>query len=198
MPPKNNKVRCEWCGDGLLYQKYHDQEWGVPCFDEKILFEFLLLEGAQAGLSWITILNKRENYRAAFDDFDAKKIAAYSEQKIISLKQNAGIVRNELKIRAAVNNAQRYFELCKTDGSLSEYLWAHINGKPIQNSWLTLKDISVTTALSDTISKDLKKRGFKFFGSTICYAFMQAVGMANDHVVSCYRHQVCKALGDNY
>lgn len=186
--------RCEWCGTNSLYQQYHDEEWGVPCFDEATLFEFLLLEGAQAGLSWITVLKKRENYRKAFDQFNPEKIARYSEKKIAKLKENAGIIRNDLKIRAAVNNAQRYFELCEQKSSLSDYLWSFVDGKPIQNRWKTLAEIPASTPLSDAIAKDMKKRGFKFFGTTICYAHMQATGMVNDHVISCHRHKACRDL----
>lgn len=185
----SGRYRCSWCGNDPLYQKYHDEEWGVPCFDENTLFEFLILEGAQAGLSWITVLKKRENYRSAFDNFNAEKIAGYSEQKVQALKDNAGIIRNELKIRAAINNAQRYIELLQDKHSLSDYLWNFVDGLPINNRWKNLNEIPASTPLSDTISKDMKKRGFKFFGSTICYAHMQATGMVNDHVVDCFRHQ---------
>ena len=185
--------RCDWCGEDPLYQKYHDEEWGVPTFDEATLFEFLILEGAQAGLSWITVLRKRENYRNAFHQFNPEKIARYSENKIQRLKLDAGIIRNELKIRSAVTNAQRYFELCDEKDSLSNYLWDFVDGKPIQNNWKSLKNIPANTALSDTISKDLKKRGFKFVGSTIVYAYMQSMGLVNNHLVSCHRYYSCNS-----
>lgn len=154
--------RCDWCGDDPLYQKYHDEEWGVPTFDDKTLFEFLILEGAQAGLSWITVLRKRENYRKAFHQFNPEKIARYSENKIQRLKLDAGIIRNDLKIRSAVSNAQCYIELCNEKDSLSNYLWNFVEGKPIKNHWQSMKTLPANTPLSDTISKDLKKRGFKF------------------------------------
>lgn len=184
-------IRCEWCGTDPLYQKYHDEEWGVPVFDDKTLFEFLILEGAQAGLSWITVLKKRENYRKAFDQFDAAKIARYSEKRILKLKENEGIIRNELKIRSTVSNAQHYLKLCEEKGSLSDYLWNFVDGTAIQNKQRSLKSIPTSTAISERLSKDLKKRGFKFVGSTIMYAYMQAVGMVNDHIVSCHRHTDC-------
>jgi len=181
--------RCDWCGDDPLYQKYHDEEWGVPTFDDKTLFEFLILEGAQAGLSWITVLRKRENYRKAFHQFNPEKIARYSENKIQRLKLDAGIIRNDLKIRSAVTNAQCYIELCNEKGSLSNYLWDFVEGKPIKNHWQSMKMIPANTTLSDTISKDLKKRGFKFVGSTIIYAYMQSMGLVNDHLVSCHCYE---------
>lgn len=183
--------RCDWCGDDPLYQQYHDDEWGVPTFDDKTLFEFLLLEGAQAGLSWITVLRKRENYRKAFNQFNPEKIARYSETKIQRLKLNAGIIRNELKIRSAVTNAQCYLELCHEKDSLSNYFWNFVDGKPIKNSWKSMKTIPVNTPLSDIISKDLKKRGFKFVGSTIIYAYMQSMGLVNDHLVDCHSYHDC-------
>tara|TARA_B110000879_G_scaffold207933_1_gene292582 strand:+ start:445 stop:1026 length:582 start_codon:yes stop_codon:yes gene_type:complete len=178
--------RCDWCGDDSLYQKYHDEEWGVPTFDDKTLFEFLILEGAQAGLSWITVLRKRENYRKAFHQFNPEKIARYSENKIQRLKLDAGIIRNDLKIRSAVSNAQCYIELCNEKDSLSNYLWDFVEGKPIKNHWQSMKTLPANTPLSDTISKDLKKRGFKFVGSTIIYAYMQSMGLVNDHLTSCH------------
>ncbi|MBT5922587.1 MAG: DNA-3-methyladenine glycosylase I [Cellvibrionales bacterium] len=178
--------RCDWCGDDPLYQKYHDEEWGVPTFDDATLFEFLILEGAQAGLSWITVLRKRENYRKAFHQFNPEKIARYSENKIQRLKLDAGIIRNDLKIRSAITNAQCYLELCNEKDSLSNYLWNFVDGKPIKNHWQSMKEIPANTTLSDTISKDLKKRGFKFVGSTIVYAYMQSMGIVNDHLVSCH------------
>ncbi|MFZ6735046.1 DNA-3-methyladenine glycosylase I [Undibacterium sp. Ji42W] len=176
------KTRCNWANpSNPLYLHYHDHEWGVPCHDEVRLFEMLNLEGAQAGLSWETILNKRENYRLAFDDWDAKKIAAYDGDKVASLLANAGIVRNRLKVAAAISNAKAYLRLCEEQGSLDTYLWAFVNGKPIVNSGERI----ITTELSDRISKDLLKRGFKFVGSTIIYAYMQAIGMVNDHAAEC-------------
>ena len=184
--------RCDWCGDDPLYQQYHDDEWGVPTFDDATLFEFLLLEGAQAGLSWITVLRKRENYRKAFNQFNPEKIARYSEKKIQRLKLDAGIIRNDLKIRSAVTNAQCYLALCNEKNSLSNYLWNFVDGKPIKNSWKSMKTIPANTPLSDTISKDLKKRGFKFVGSTIIYAYMQSMGLVNDHLVDCHCYHNCK------
>lgn len=177
--------RCSWANPANpLYLAYHDHEWGVPCHDERQLFEMLNLEGAQAGLSWETVLNKRENYRVAFDHFDPKKIIRYDEKKIESLMQNAGIIRNRLKINAVIVNARAYLELCKEFGSLDAYLWGHVDGKPLVN----LDGHIVTSPLSDQISKDLKKRGFKFVGSTIIYAYMQAIGMVNDHSRECDWH----------
>ena len=181
--------RCAWAGNDLLYQKYHDEEWGVPVHDDRKLFEMLILEGAQAGLSWITILRKRENYRKAFNNFDAKKIAKYDSEKVKTLLQNEGIVRNKLKIAAAIQNAKLFLEMQKEFGSFDKYIWSRfggIGGKPIVNKWKSLKEIPAKTRESDAMSKDLKKRGFKFVGSTICYAFMQAVGMVNDHITDCY------------
>ena len=179
--------RCLWAGDDPLYQKYHDEEWGVPSYDDQHLFEMLILEGAQAGLSWITILRKRENYRKAFDNFDAKKIARYSEKKIEKLLLNPGIVRNRLKVNATVTNAKLFLDIQKQQGRFADYIWSFVGGKPIVNKWKKIEDIPVTTDESDAMSKDLKKRGFKFVGSTICYAYMQAVGMVDDHVVGCVR-----------
>lgn len=179
--------RCPWCGTDPLYVEYHDKEWGVPVYDDQILFEFLILESFQAGLSWITILRKRENFRKAFDDFNYKKIAIYPESKIQSLLQNEGIIRNKLKVRAAVTNAQAFMEVQKEFGSFSNYIWGFVDGKPIKNNLKSLKDAPATTALSDKISKDLKKRGFKFMGSTVVYAHMQATGMVNDHLADCFR-----------
>ena len=187
--------RCDWCGDDPLYQQYHDDEWGVPTYDDATLFEFLILEGAQAGLSWITVLRKRENYRKAFHQFNPEKIARYSEKKIQRLKLDAGIIRNDLKIRSAVTNAQCYLELCNEKDSLSNYLWNFVDGKPIKNSWKSMKTIPANTPLSDTISKDLKKRGFKFVGSTIIYAYMQSMGLVNDHLVNCHCYNSCDAKG---
>lgn len=177
-----SKQRCGWANPANpLYLHYHDHEWGIPCHDELCLFEMLNLEGAQAGLSWETVLNKRENYRLAFDFWDARKIANYDDEKVESLMQNAGIIRNRLKILAAISNAKAYLQLLENCGGLDAYLWAYVDGKPIVNSGERI----ITTALSDQISKDLKKRGFKFVGSTIIYAYMQAIGMVNDHAHDC-------------
>lgn len=181
-----NKIRCAWCEKDDLYRNYHDEEWGKPAYDDKILFEYLVLESFQAGLSWYTILKKRENFRVAFDDFNFKKIADYSDDKIEELLNDAGIVRNKLKILATINNAQRFLEVQKEFGSFSKYLWNFVDGEPIINHPKTLKEVPATTEISDDLSKDLKKRGFKFLGSTVVYAFMQAIGMVNDHVEECY------------
>ncbi len=183
------KKRCGWSTSDLLYLEYHDSEWGVPVHDDRKLFEMLILEGAQAGLSWITILKKRENYRKAFDNFDAAKIARYDTRKKRRLLANAGIVRNRLKIDAAIGNARAFLLIQKEFKSFDTYIWQFVGGKPKQNRWKSLKEIPPKTAESDAMSKDLKNRGFKFIGSTICYAFMQATGMVNDHIVSCYRHK---------
>jgi DNA-3-methyladenine glycosylase I len=182
------KHRCFWVTDSKLYQDYHDFEWGVPVYDDETLFEFLLLETFQAGLSWITILNKRENFRAAFDDFDYQKIAKYSEAKYNELLQNSGIIRNKLKIRSAITNAQLFIEIQKEYGSFSKYIWNFVNHEPIINKFHNKKDVPATTELSDTISKALKKKGFKFVGSTVMYAFMQAIGMVNDHTTNCFKY----------
>lgn len=183
-----DKRRCAWCGNDPLYMAYHDEEWGVPVYDDDKLFEFLILETFQAGLSWITVLRKRENFRRAFDNFDYKKIANYPESKYESLLQDAGIIRNKLKIRATISNAQVFMEVQKEFGSFSDYIWAFTNGKPIKNAFASLSEVPATTPLSDKISKDLKKRGFKFVGSTVMYAHMQATGMVNDHVTGCFRY----------
>jgi DNA-3-methyladenine glycosylase I len=182
-----NIERCAWVNDDPLYIKYHDEEWGVPVYDDTRMFEFLILETFQAGLSWYTILKKRDSFREAFDEFDYRKIALYSEPKIEELLQNSGIIRNQLKIRAAVNNAQRYIEVQKEFGSFCDYIWAFVNHKPLVNHWKSIKEVPATTPISDKLSKDLKKRGFKFVGSTTIYAHMQACGMVNDHVRSCFR-----------
>ena len=179
--------RCQWVSNDPLYIVYHDKEWGVPVFDDKILFEFLVLESFQAGLSWITILKKRENFKKAFDNFNYKKIATYSEDKYQELIQNVGIVRNKLKVKATINNAQQFLKIQEEFGSFSTYFWSFTEGKSIENSFKSAKEVPATTNLSDKISKDLKKRGFKFMGSTIVYAYMQAVGMVNDHTVDCFR-----------
>jgi DNA-3-methyladenine glycosylase I len=183
-----SRVRCAWAGNDALYQRYHDTEWGVPLHDDQRLFEFLILEGAQAGLSWITILRKRENYRAAFDDFDAMSIARYDANKIESLLQNEGIVRNRLKLEAAVNNARKFLEVQDEFASFDKFIWQFVDGKIKQNNWRSLADIPASTPESDAMSKELKRRGFKFVGSTICYAHMQATGMVNDHTTNCFRH----------
>ena len=184
--PKNI-CRCEWVNDDPLYIKYHDTEWCVPVYDDLTLFEFINLEGMQAGLSWLTILKKRENYREAFAGFDAEKIARFNAKKVQQLMKNPGIIRHQLKIEAIITNAKAYLELKNECGSLSDFLWAYVDGKPVKNKRRSIKDIPAKTELSDQLSKDLKKRGFKFIGSTICYAFMQAVGMVDDHTIDCFR-----------
>ena len=178
--------RCFWVNDDPLYIEYHDTEWGKPVYDDETLFEFLLLESFQAGLSWITILKKRENFREAFDNFDYKKIANYKQDKFDELIVNVGIIRNKLKVKSAITNAQLFMEIQKEFGSFSKYIWAFVDGKPIVNKFHKREDVPATTLLSDKISKDLKKRGFKFVGSTIMYAFMQATGMVNDHTTDCF------------
>ena len=189
----NNK-RCDW-GTGVpIYERYHDEEWGIPCRDDRTLFEFVLLEGAQAGLSWLTILKRRENYRLAFADFDAERIASFTEADQERLKLNEGIIRNRLKIKSAVNNARKFLEVREEFGSFSDYLWGFVEGKPIQNHFRKLSEIPASTALSDKISKDMKTRGFTFFGTTICYAHMQATGLVNDHLISCPRHTICAGI----
>ncbi len=182
-----NKIRCAWCEKDNLYRDYHDHEWGQPVHDDHKMFEFLILETFQAGLSWYTILAKRENFRRAFDHFDFEKVSQYSEDKIQSLLLDAGIIRNQLKIRAAVSNAQAYLKVREEFGSFCKYIWDFIGGKPIDNRPKTLKDIPAATPLSDALSKDLKKRGFKFVGTTVVYAHMQATGMVNDHVANCHK-----------
>ena len=185
------KVRCTWAGTDPIYIKYHDTEWGVPLHDDRKLFEFLMLDGFQAGLSWITILKKRLNYRKAFDHFDPEKIAAYKLSRVKSLLSDKGIVRNKLKIEAAVKNASAFLVVQKEFGSFNDYIWRFTGGKTIKNAWKTMAEIPAQTSVSAAMSIDLKKRGFKFVGPTICYAFMQAAGMVNDHVVDCFRyHQV--------
>ncbi len=183
-----DKHRCDWCGTDPLYMKYHDETWGVPLHDDRTLFEFLLLDGAQAGLSWITILRKRENYRRVLDGFDAQKIARYGDAKIAELMANAGIIRNRQKINSAIKNAKAYLAVQETFGSFDRYLWQFVDGQTIQNSWQTMADIPAFTPESTAMSKDMKKRGFSFVGPTICYAFMQSAGMVNDHIVSCFRY----------
>jgi DNA-3-methyladenine glycosylase I len=182
--------RCAWATTPR-YHAYHDEEWGVPQHDDRVLFEFLVLEGAQAGLSWLTILNKRENYRHAFDGFDAEKIAHYGPRRVAALLADPGIVRNRLKISAAIRNAQATLAVRREFGSLDRYLWRFVGGRPIQNAWRTSRQVPASTPESDAMSRDLKTRGFSFVGSTICYAFMQATGMVNDHLVTCPRHAAC-------
>jgi len=182
------KHRCGWCKGDSLYEAYHDKEWGVPLKDDDTLFEFLVLETFQAGLSWITILRKRENFRLAFDNFDYKKIAVYEQLKIDSLLQDAGIIRNKLKVNATVTNAKAFMQIQNEFGSFSKYIWGFVNQKPIKNAFTNYKNTPANTALSDALSKDLKKRGFKFVGSTVVYATMQAIGMVNDHEISCFRY----------
>ena len=188
MPAVENKNRCWWCGDDSLYQAYHDTEWGVPVHNERDLFEFLCLEGAQAGLSWITILRKREHYRQVFDHFDVNKIVRYDEAKIAALLNDPGIVRNRLKVNGFVKNARAYLALRDQGLSLNSYLWAFVDGETVHNNWQSSGQVPANTPVSDAMSKDLKKRGFTFVGSTICYAFMQAAGLVNDHLSSCYRY----------
>ncbi|QHI70030.1 DNA-3-methyladenine glycosylase I [Tichowtungia aerotolerans] len=187
--PKN---RCPWCQGDPLYVDYHDKEWGVPLHDDRRLFEMLILEGAQAGLSWLTILRKRENYRQAFDHFDCEKVARYTDHDIQRLLADAGIVRNRLKIAAAIKNAQAVLELKDEFGSLDTFFWRYVDGQPLLNRWKNLSEIPARTDLSDIISKDLNLRGFKFVGSTICYAFMQSIGMVNDHLMNCFRYHELK------
>ena len=186
---KKELIRCTWCGDTQLYQAYHDNEWGVPIYDDRTLFEMLNLEGAQAGLSWITVLKKRETYRQAFDQFDPYKIAQYDEAKRTELLQDVGIIRNKLKVNAFIVNAQLYIEMQElNDSDFSEFLWSFVDGKPIVNYFNTLKDVPSSTLESKAMSRALKELGFKFVGGTICYAFMQAAGMVNDHTTDCFRH----------
>jgi DNA-3-methyladenine glycosylase I len=182
------KKRCAWCVENPLYVTYHDEEWGVPVFDDAKLFEFLILETFQAGLSWITVLKKRENFRKAFDDFNYKKIASYNQTKFEALLQNPEIIRNKLKIKATISNAIAFIKIQQEFGSFSSYIWKFTNGKTIKNNWKNLTEIPANTILSDVISKDLKKRGFKFVGSTVIYAHMQATGMVNDHLTDCFRY----------
>lgn len=183
------KIRCAWCEKDDLYRNYHDNEWGTPIYDDETIFEFLVLETFQAGLSWYTILSKREDFRKAFNNFDYEKIARYSESKMRLLEQDSGIIRNKLKIKATVTNAQAFIKIQEEFGSFSKYIWDFVGGKPIDNNPKTLKDVPATTEISDALSKDLKKRGFKFVGSTVMYAHMQATGMVNDHVENCWRRK---------
>ena len=186
--PTKEKVRCAWCLKFDQYIEYHDKEWGVPVHDDSVHYEFLILEGAQAGLSWSTILKKREGYRKAFADFDPQKVARFTDSRIEKILQNPEIVRNRLKVKAAVNNAKRFLEVQKEFGNFDEYIWSFVNGKPIVNKWKTLKEVPAATKESDALSKDLIKRGFKFVGSTVIYAHMQACGLVNDHLTDCWRY----------
>ncbi len=190
---KDGKARCHWASpDDPVYTVYHDKEWGVPVHDDRRLFEFLILEGAQAGLSWSTILHKRDNYRRAFHRFDPKKVARYTARDVARLMKDAGIVRNRLKINSAISNAQAFLAVQKEFGSFDEYIWSFVGGKPLLNRWRSRGQVPASTEISDAMSKDLKKRGFRFVGSTICYAFMQATGMVNDHGLHCFRHPARK------
>jgi len=188
MTARREKRRCEWAGSDPVYTDYHDSEWGVPVHDDRLLLEFLILEGAQAGLSWITILKKRDNYRRAFDQFDATKMAGYGKRKVTELLKDAGIVRNRLKVESTILNARAFLEIQEEYGSFDRYIWAFVGGKTKKNRWRRMTDIPTRTDESEAMSKALKKRGFKFVGTTICYAFMQAVGMVNDHTVDCFRY----------
>jgi DNA-3-methyladenine glycosylase I len=192
MTTKPKVQRCEWCGDDPLYTKYHDLEWGVPLLNERKLFEMLILEGAQAGLSWITVLKKREHYKKVFDNFDPNKIAHYNQRKVESLLMDPGIIRNRLKVASTIGNARIWLALKDQGIKPVDYLWQFVDGQPVQNNWKSHKQIPATTHQSDVMSKTLKKQGFKFVGSTICYAFMQAVGMVNDHTTGCHRHSQLK------
>jgi len=193
MKEKSAEIRCAWAGSDPLYRDYHDLEWGVPVHDDRLLFEFLILEGAQAGLSWITILRKREAYRSAFARFDPAMVATFDNARQAELLTNAGIVRNRLKIASTISNARAFLAVQEEYGSFDAYLWRFVAGKPIQNAWSSLAQVPASTPLSDALSRDLKKRGFRFVGSTICYAFMQAVGMVNDHTTDCFRWQELSA-----
>ena len=186
--PHDHKNSCSWPSDDPLMLKYHDEEWGVPVHDDRLLFEMLILEGAQAGLSWLTILKKREHYRKAFDGFDPVKIAAYTSHDVLRLMADPGIVRNRLKIESAIRNARSTLDLVREFGSLDAFLWRYVDQVPVQNAWTSIRELPARTEASDRMSRDLKKRGFNFVGSTICYAFMQSVGMVNDHVIHCFRH----------
>lgn len=181
--------RCPWPGNDALYVKYHDEEWGVPVHDDRKQFEFLVLESAQAGLSWITVLRKRENYRKAYEGFDPVKVASFDEEKVEELLNNEGVIRNRRKIEASINNAKMFLKIVEEFGSFDKYIWSFVNYKPVVNSWKDISEVPATTELSDTISKNLKKRGFKFLGSTIVYSHLQATGLVNDHVVSCFRYK---------
>ena len=188
----DNKIRCPWCEGHPIYIEYHDKEWGKPVHDDRSHFEAIVLDGAQAGLSWLTILKKRDNYRKAFDNFDVKKVAVYKENKVKSLLRDAGIVRNELKIRSAIRNAKAFIEIQKEFGSFDKYIWGFVNNKPIVNSIKGMEDLPATSEISDAVSKDLKKRGFNFVGSTIIYAYLQASGLVDDHLNKCWRKKAKK------
>lgn len=189
MTTSTHPTRCAWVSDDQLYCDYHDREWGVAVHDDRLLFEFLTLEGAQAGLSWITVLRKRESYRVAFDGFDPAIVARFDEQKQAELLQNPGIIRNRLKIASTISNARAFLQVQEQFGSFDAYLWRFVEGRPIQNAWRSIKEVPASTAVSDSLSRDLKKLGFRFVGSTICYAMMQAIGMVNDHTIDCFRWQ---------
>ncbi|MDD2308440.1 MAG: DNA-3-methyladenine glycosylase I [Desulfuromonadaceae bacterium] len=186
-----NESRCPWCGNDPLYMAYHDNEWGVPLHDDTRLFEMLTLEGAQAGLSWLTILRKRDGYRSAFAGFDPQKVATFNDADVARLLSDSGIVRNRLKITSTITNARAVLEVQNRYGSLDRFLWSFVNGEPIRNRWITMGEVPASTKLSDTMSRELKRLGFRFVGSTICYAFMQATGMVNDHLTGCARHDAC-------
>lgn len=188
----DNKKRCAWVGNDPLYIEYHDKEWGVPVYDDNKLFEFLILEGAQAGLSWITILKRREGYRKAFANFDPQKVAKFSDNQVAKLLEDTGIIRNKLKVRSAVNNAQKFLEIQKEFGSFSNYQWQFVGNAPVQNQWASIKQVPADTPEAEAFSKDLKRRGFSFVGPTIIYAHMQAVGMVNDHTIDCFRYNQLK------
>jgi DNA-3-methyladenine glycosylase I len=188
------KTRCTWCGDDTLYTDYHDQEWGVPVRDDQTLFEFLVLEGAQAGLAWITVLRKRDGYRQLFDQFQAEKVARYSDKKLDKLLLDPRIIRNRLKVYGARKNARAFLQVQEERGSFADYIWDFVDGKPVQNNWKSMRQVPATTPVSDALSKDMKKRGFTFVGSTIMYAHMQATGMVNDHTTDCFRHRECQRL----
>jgi DNA-3-methyladenine glycosylase I len=190
----DKKIRCEWCGSEPLYVSYHDDEWGVPVHDDRRLFEMLILEGAQAGLSWLTILKKRAQYRRAFHGFVVERVAAYSEDDVQRLLADSGIVRNRLKIEAAIRNAQRVMEIREAFGSFDSFIWRYVDHTPRQNAWKSLAELPARNEISDRLSRDLKKRGFNFVGSTICYAFMQAVGLVNDHTVDCFRYEQVRQM----
>ena len=194
-PPEERTARCPWCGDDPLYVAYHDREWGVPVRDDRALFEFLILEGAQAGLSWLTILRKREAYRKAFEGFDPARVAAMNGRAVRRLLADPGIVRNRLKIEAAIGNARAYLAVQEERGSFAAYIWSFVGDRPIQNAWTSVSQVPATTPLAEAISRDLKQRGFRFVGPTIVYAHMQATGMVNDHLVGCFRHRQVAALG---
>ncbi|MFZ5533258.1 MAG: DNA-3-methyladenine glycosylase I [Pseudomonadota bacterium] len=186
---------CPWCGQDPLYRRYHDTEWGVPVHDDAVLFEFLILEGAQAGLSWLTVLRKREHYRRAFEGFDAERVAAFGEARIEDLLQDSGLIRNRLKITSAVSNARAFLDVQSRFGSFDRYIWDFVDGRPLVNRFASMAEVPAVTPLAETISRDLKRRGFRFVGPTIVYAHMQATGMVNDHLTACPRHEVCIALG---